>query len=121
LWWQVVRLLQWLLIASAIVGGVWLALLAVLGYLQVHKPSTPDYHGVPVPTLLLVGGVVVGVVLAVLCRALTSWSARAKGRSADHRLRAAIGEVTDRIVIEPIEAEVEAYRTVRDGLAAALR
>ena len=40
---------------------------------------------------------------------------------ADRRLREAVGEVTGHLVVEPIEAELEAYRTVRDGLAAALR
>ena len=46
-------------------------------------------------------------------------SARGKARSADRRLRAAIGEVTERLVVEPVEAEVEAYRATRSGLAAA--
>jgi hypothetical protein len=39
----------------------------------------------------------------------------------DRRLHGAIEEVTERLVIEPIEAEVEAYRTTRGGLAAALK
>jgi hypothetical protein len=39
----------------------------------------------------------------------------------DRRLRSAIGEVTDRLVIEPIEDEVDAYRTTRDCLAVARR
>jgi hypothetical protein len=50
-----------------------------------------------------------------------AWSARSRGRAADKRLRAAISEVTERLVVEPIEAEVSAYRNVRDGLAAARR
>ena len=120
-WWRVVRFLQWLLIVAAVVGGLWLAGLAVLGYLQMPAPTTPDYRGFPIPTILLVGGVAAGVVLAVLCRVLTRLSARAKARSADRRLRSAIAEVTERLVIEPIETEVDAYRCTRDGLAVALR
>jgi hypothetical protein len=116
-----VRVLQWVLLVAAIVGGLWLAGLAVLGYLQLEAPEGPAYRGLPVPTILLVGGVAAGVLLALLCRLLTRVSARSRARSADSRLREAVGEVTEELVIEPIEAELEAYRVVRDGIAAALR
>jgi GTPase Era involved in 16S rRNA processing len=120
-WWKVVRVLQWVLFFVAVAGGLWLAGLAVMGYLQLPEPTTPDYRGLPVPTLMLLGGVLAGVLVALLSRLLVSVGARRKARSADRRLRAAIGEVTDELVIEPIEAEVDAYRRARDGLAAALR
>jgi hypothetical protein len=121
LWWRLVRGLQWLLVLAALAGGLWLGALAVFGYLRLPAPATPDYLGLPVPTLLLIGGVAVGVVLALLCRLLVGISARAKARSTDRRLRAAITEVTQRVVIGPIDAEVEAYRTVQDGLRVAGR
>ena len=114
-------LLQWLLVIAAVAGGVWLAGLAVLGYLQVSAGDAPSYHGLPVPTLLLAGGVLLGVLLGLLCKAVVRLSARRRARAADRRLRAAIGEVADRLVLEPIEAEVEAYRATRAGLDAALR
>ncbi|HSE69479.1 MAG TPA: ABC transporter [Nocardioidaceae bacterium] len=120
-WWRLVRVLQWLLILTALGGGLWLAALAVMGYLQLPEPATPDYRGVPVPTLMLLGGVLVGVLLALVCRVLAGLSARSKARAVDRRLHSAIEEVTERLVIEPIEAEVEAYRTTRGGLAAALK
>jgi GTPase Era involved in 16S rRNA processing len=121
LWWQLVRLLQWVLMLAAVAGAVWLAALAVMGYLQMPEPSTPKLRGLPVPTLMLVGGVVVGVLLALVCRLFVRWSARAKAHSAERRLRAAISDVTERLVIEPVEAEVEAYRTARHAVAAVLR
>ncbi len=121
IWWRLVRVLQWVLILTAIAGGLWLAGLALFGYLQMPAPDTPDYRGFPVPTLMLLGGVAVGIVLALLCRVLTGLSARSKARSADRRLRSAIGAVTEELVIEPIETEIEAYRATRDGLATALR
>ncbi len=121
LWWHTVRVLQWALMLAALTGGLWLAGLAVTGYLQVPAPTTPEYRGVPVPTWMLLGGVAVGVLLGLGSRLFVRWSARAKARSADHRLRAAIAEVTERLVIEPIEVEVEAYRTTRHGLDAVLR
>jgi hypothetical protein len=120
-WWRLVRVLQWVLVLLALAGAVWLAALAAFGYLQVPAPSTPGYRGVPWPTLMLVGGVVAGLLLAWGCRIVVRLSARAKARSADRRLRAGIAEVTDRLVLEPIQAEVEAYQATRSGLEAALR
>ena len=121
IWWRMVRVLQWVLVLAALAGGLWLGGLAVMGYLQMPEPSTPRYAGFPVPTLLLVGGVLLGVLLGLVCKAAVRVSARGKARSADRRLRSAIREVTERLVVEPVEAEVEAYRATRSGLAAALR
>ena len=121
LWWHVVRWLQWALFLVAVAGGLWLAGLAALGYLQMPAPETPDYRGVPVPTLMFLGGVLVGVAIALLSRALSSLAARRRARSADRRLRTAIAEVTEELVIEPIQTEVAAYRATRDGLQTALR
>jgi len=120
LWWKAVRFLQWLLVLTALVGGLWLAGLAVLGYLRLPELPTPDYRDVPVPTLLLLGGVLAGVVLALVSRVLAALAARSRARRADRRLRAAIGQVTERLVIAPIQAEVDAYRSTRDGLDTAL-
>jgi GTPase Era involved in 16S rRNA processing len=120
-WWRVVRVLQWALVLTALVGGLWLGALAVMGYLRVPDPPTPDYRGFPLPTLLLLGGILAGIVLGLLCRAVVRFSARRKARAVDRRLRAAISEVTQELVVDPVEAEVEAYRATRAGLAAALR
>ncbi len=119
IWWQLVRVLQWMLLASAVVGGVWLGALAVMGYLRLPEPATPDVRGFPLPTVLLLGGVLAGVLLALVCRVLVRWTARSRARAADRRIRSAIGEVADRLVLEPIDAEVAAYRATRDGLAVA--
>jgi len=121
LWWRGVRLVQWVLLLVAVAGAVWLGALAVLGYLQVPAPGTVGYRDVPVPTLMLVGGVVLGVVLALLCRIVVRFSARSRARGADRRLRKGIAEVAERLVVEPVQAEVEAYRATKDGLTAALR
>ncbi len=120
-WWQLVRILQWVLFFVALAGALWLGGLAVMGYLQLPKPDTPEYLRLPVPTLMLLGGVLAGVLVALLSRLFSSIGARRKAHSADRRLRAAISEVTEDLVIKPIEAELEAYRRTREGLATALR
>jgi hypothetical protein len=119
-WAGAVRVMQWLLILTAIAGGVWLAALAVMGYLQLPAPETPRWRGIPVPTLMLVGGVLVGVVLALCCRFLVGLTARRRARSADRRLRAAISEVSQELVVAPVQAELSAYAAVRAGIDKAL-
>ena len=65
-WWAgLVRVLQWLLILAALGGAAWLGALAVLSYLQMDSPEPPEVGSLPVPTLLLVGGVVLGLLLAL--------------------------------------------------------
>ncbi len=121
-WWaSLVRMLQWLLILTAVAGAVWLIVLAVFDYLQMREPTTPHLGPFPLPAVMLLGGVALGVLLALLCRLLVRWTARNRAGSADRRLRAALREVADELVVTPIERELVAYRQVRDGLSAALK
>ncbi len=120
LWWGMVRLLQWLLFSVALVGGLWLGVLAVMSYLQLPEPSMVRWGDLPLPTLMLIGGVVLGIVVAVGCRFAAKVSARRRALRADARLRGSIAEVCDELVVEPMRAEVAAYNLCRDGLAVAL-
>ena len=119
-WCKAVRVLQWLLIVAALAGAVWLGVLAVMAYLQVPTPDLPTYGGLPLPTALLLGGVAAGVLLAIVSRVLVGMSARSRARAAEKRLRSAIGEVTERMILQPIETELDAYRRAREGLRRAL-
>jgi hypothetical protein len=113
--------LQWLLLLAATAGLVWSAVLLADPWFGVDRPSTPDVGGFPVPVILLVGGVVLGLLLALLCRFLVASTARSRARSADRRLRSAISEVAEEMVVRPVRAELAAYDRVRDGLARALK
>jgi GTP-binding protein EngB required for normal cell division len=117
-WAGAVRVVQWLLILAAIVGGGWTVALAASGSLG--DDSVPDYGGVDLPILLLVGGVVVGILLALLCRALVDLTARGRAATADRRLRGAVHHVSSELVVAPIEAELEAFRIMRNQLDVAL-
>ena len=121
LWWGVFQILQWALFVSAVLGALWLGALFALDYLRMPEPDTPEWRGFPVPTLMLLGGVIVGVALALLSRVLATISAKRKAGKVERRLRNAIAEVVQEHVIDPIEIEVAAYRTCRDGIAAARR
>jgi GTPase Era involved in 16S rRNA processing len=120
-WAGAVRLLQWMLIVCALAGAGWLGALALMGYLRVPQPGTPDVGSVPLPTLLLVGGVALGLLLALVCRFLVAATARRRARAADRRLRDAVRKVSEELVIEPVQNELRAHTTVRTGLDRALR
>ena len=121
-WWAgLVRVLQYVLILAALAGAGWLALLALGSYLRLPDVPTPAVGPLPLPTLLLVGGVLLGLLLALVCRWLVAATARKRARTADKRLRDAISEVSAEMVVAPIEAELASYAQVREGLSTALR
>ena len=111
-------MLQWVLVLAALAGWLWLAGLAFMGYLQMPQPRTRSTASRRAHAVARRGqsrGRARSVAAAVRV------SARGKARSVDRRLRSAIREVTEKLVVEPVEAEVEAYKATRSGIAAALR
>lgn len=118
-WAGLVRVLQWLLIIAALGGLVWTALLVVSGTLSDDK--TPKVAGIALPLAILVGAVVLGIVLALLCRVLVAGTARARLAAADKRLRGAVAEVAHELVVAPVQEELAAYTRFREGLGRALR
>jgi GTP-binding protein EngB required for normal cell division len=115
-WWQLVRVLQWLLVAAVVAGLGWLGLEFLLAYLQL--PPLPDviWWGLPAPTVLAVGGVLAGLLLAGLARIFVEVGARRRTAKARQSLRAAIARVTGELVIEPVKAEQDRYEKVRLAL-----
>jgi energy-coupling factor transporter ATP-binding protein EcfA2 len=120
-WAGLVRLVQWLLLIATVAGLIWSAVLLADPWFGVDRPHTPDVAGFPVPVLLLLGGVVLGLLLGQLCRFLVSATARSRARTTDRRLRSAISTVADELVVAPVRAELAAYDAVREGLAQALK
>jgi energy-coupling factor transporter ATP-binding protein EcfA2 len=117
-WAGLVRVLQWLLILAAVGGGVWT--LAALASGTLDDSSTPHVGGISLPLLVCLGGVVLGVVLALVCRILVAGTARARATRADQRLRSAVTGVAQELVVAPVEQELAAYSAVRAGLDRAL-
>ncbi|MGL5811168.1 MAG: ABC transporter, partial [Nocardioides sp.] len=120
-WTAAVRAMQWLLIVIALAGGVWLAALIVMNYLDMPAPVTPELVGIAWPIWLAFGGVLAGLGLAMFCRLLIASSSRKQASIADRRLRSAISEVSEELVIAPVKSELAAYDAVRGGLERALR
>jgi hypothetical protein len=106
-WWRLVGVLQSVLLVVAVVGGVWLAGLAALAYLQLHLPEPPDAGPFPLPTVLLLGGLAAGILLAALARPLAGIGARRRARVARRRLTAAVQQVAEQELVGPVEGVLE--------------
>jgi GTP-binding protein EngB required for normal cell division len=121
-WWSVASLLQKALALAVLAGGLWLLVLALLGYLHVDDVvPLPEAYDVPIPTWLLAGGALAGVALAFLARLLNGGGARRRTRAAARSLRARVEEVGDELVVAPVEAELDVERRLCAAVASARR
>jgi GTP-binding protein EngB required for normal cell division len=116
IWWRAGAALQWAVTAAAVVGGLWLLALAFGGYLRLPDPPTPEVGGVAVPTMLLIGGILLGLLLAAVGRLLVRGGAVARRKRAESRLRASIERVADELVLMPVAAELERHARARLAL-----
>jgi GTP-binding protein EngB required for normal cell division len=115
-WWRAGATVQWALAAAAVVGGVWLLALGVGSYLRLPDPPTPDVAGVAVPTILLIGGLLLGLLLAAAGRLLVRGGAVMRRKRAESRLREAIERVADELMLRPLEAELDRHAQARQAL-----
>lgn len=115
-WWQLVRVLQWLLVAAVVAGLGWLGLSFLLAYLQLPPLPKVTWWGLPAPTVLVIGGALAGLLLAGLARIFVEVGARRRTAKARQSLRAAIARVTGELVINPVKAEQDRYEKARLAL-----
>jgi GTP-binding protein EngB required for normal cell division len=119
-WWRAAGLLQAVLAVLTVAGALWLLALAGLGYLQVDDVvPTPEVEGFPVPTLLLGGGALAGLLLAAFAGVLVKAGAKRRARVAHKALQERVRSVGEELVIAPVEAELDARKRLRQALDAA--
>jgi len=109
-WWKVANVLQWVTALAALIGGLWLVAIHVLeDYLLLISIDVPRWGAVPWPTVLLLGGLLIGLVLAGLGTFLAGLQARRHRRRIIERLRRATDEVVNAELIEPLRAETHGW------------
>ncbi|MEJ3743416.1 GTPase [Actinomycetes bacterium KLBMP 9797] len=120
-WWRLVGTLQWLAVLAALGGLGWLLTgyaVRVLGLPELEHPEVGD---APLPTLLLLCGLVLGLLISLLARPLVRHGARRARRRAENRLRAAVAGVAREYVVAPVRAVLNAYAQAREALTTAHR
>jgi hypothetical protein len=115
-WWRVVGFLQWMLTLAAVVGLGWLIVGYAVRALGLPALDHPKVGVVPVPTLLLIGGLALGLLLWLLLKPIVNWAARRARRRAEERLRAAVTEVAREYVVAPVREVLSAYAQAREAL-----
>ncbi|MFJ3404284.1 GTPase [Promicromonospora sp. NPDC090134] len=146
-WWSLVNVVQWLLVAVLAAGLLWLFVLFGFAYLQLPPlptpvlslptwsgdgvvfPGTPgsgsgeglgvDPFTIPWPTLMVLGSVVLGLLLALVCRIFGALGARRRANLARRRLRQSVGKVADRLVREPVGEELARLASCRTAATVA--
>lgn len=101
-WWKAVGWLHKVFLGIFVVGALWLALLAVSSYLRLEVPNTPTWMGYPIPTLMTLGGLILGIVLGLICRLFAIVHARRQSKRVYGALRAEIEDVAFRRVVQPV-------------------
>jgi GTP-binding protein EngB required for normal cell division len=101
--------LQAVLAVAAIAGLVWLLVLLGLDWLRFPDPPLPHVGRIPLPTLLLIGGALAGILLALLARRLAAVGGRRRARAARRRLRRRVEEVAEARVLAPVEEELSVH------------
>ncbi|RAO39955.1 hypothetical protein ONO23_00471 [Micromonospora noduli] len=121
LWWRVVGGVQWLVTLAAVVGLGWLVLGYALRALGLPALDNPMVGQVPLPTVLLLGGLLAGLLVAALTRPVVRWAARRARARADQRLTARVAQVGDEYVLTPVRIVLGSYAQARDALRDAAR
>lgn len=117
-WWGMVALLQWLALAALAGGLAWLGVLAVLGFLQLPVIDIPRVDGFPVPTLLILGGALAGMLLGVIAALFARWGAARRAGRVRRRLLASCAQVAEDVVVQPVQDEVERCNSFRSAVLA---
>lgn len=118
-WWRVVGLGQWLGALVALTGLVWLAIRLVMFMLGLPELATPHLGVLPLPTVLLFGGLLFGLLLSIVVRPFVQQGAKRARRSAEKKLRNAAANVAMEMIVAPVRAKLKTYAYARDALKAA--
>ena len=116
--WVIFNALQWIALMSALVGVGWLTLISGMAYLQIQLPPAPTPEGspVPLPTLLLLLGILLGIASAGVGRLLTAMGSRYYARKLRGRLQTGVEKAVQSCVVAPVQLEAKRLNSYRKAL-----
>ena len=120
LWWNVFGILQRVLLIAAVAGFIWLVVLAVLDWLQLHVDA-PGIGRLAYPFLLLAGGLLLGFLLSLVARPIGRLGGRRRKAFVAARLREAVAQVARDRLVAPVQEVLDRHRMTREHLETARR
>lgn len=130
-WFRVVGVLQWLVFAVFLTGALWLGAYALLGYLRIEiawvpqvgpvpaDPPLPALPAIPWPTVLLVGGAILGVLVSLLSALAARIGARRRAARSRTALRRSITTTARELALAPVRERVAHAQRFADGIEVA--
>jgi hypothetical protein len=118
-WWRVLGTVQIALLLIALVGGLWLGFRGIALALGTSGLPTPYVGRVAWPTLLALGGLAAGFVLAAAARPVVGSAARRRARKVARNLTVSTNQVGAELVLAPIDRVRTRYAEAHSALDAA--
>jgi GTP-binding protein EngB required for normal cell division len=118
-WWRAVGFVQWLGALAALAGLTWLVVRYALLFLGLPDLRGPDVGRVPLPTVMLAGGLLFGVLTSIVVRPIVKAAARRARLRVERRLRTAIAEVASTYIVAPVREVLRCYADARRALESA--
>lgn len=117
LWWNVVSWIQSLFAVTAVVGLGWLLTVAVLsGFFRFDSepllPSTPQADWIPIPSAMMLGGVILGLAVGFLIRFPLGLAASRRGRAARREVADQVSSLAEIRVVKPVEQTLIDHREI---------
>lgn len=109
-WWPIFAVLQWIAVLAGLTGVGWLLAAALLPAFGLPSITIPRVEGWAVPTLLIAASVLVGILLGLLAAVLSAVTAGSRRRRARRRLVTAVDAALQKLVVEPVAADLDRAR-----------
>jgi GTP-binding protein EngB required for normal cell division len=116
-WWLVVGIAQALIAVIAVLGFAWLAVIGALDWVRSSPIVVPFLGPLPLPTAMLLGGLLFGWVLIVLSGFLIDLGARQRRLQLAGEIDAAVSGVAQSWVLTPVDEVLADHQEVRETLA----
>ena len=101
---------------------LWLTGLALGDFFQLPlEAPRPEGFPLPLPTLLLISGLALGLALSLLGRTLASWTVKSYRRRLEAEANEALARVANNCLYQPLEEGLEQLYSYRQALERASR
>lgn len=118
-WWRAVGAVQWIAAAAALVGLAWLGAIYAANWFLLPKPPTPTLGAIPWPTVLALGGIIAGILIASIGMAAARRGAVWRAGRVRRRIIAAVESQVTAHFVTPLNNELSEAREFASALAEA--